>query len=180
MTSEEKSEIIKRANIRVAHSIPGRTRLKLDRAYRNPQLMQTIAEILFQSLSEVTDFRINPLTGSIVLTHRSSRILELEIPQLVQVTPLNSMAPATTVKALQPPAHTSNVLRLAWTGVTFFVELPLAVVLALAALEIIGSLVRKRRLAPAQILWLALDLLPFVKIPQLPSPRFKNLKCLLG
>ncbi|MBI5176442.1 MAG: hypothetical protein HY986_26400 [Candidatus Melainabacteria bacterium] len=150
---------IKQVNIYVVHTVLGRTRLRLERGYRDHRLMQNIAEILVCSLPEVKDFTINPLTGSIVLVHQ--RVI---FNQLV----------SDNITGPPPGADTLNVLL--WSGVMLFIELPLAIVLLVSVVEIICLLLRRQRLTVWHVLRLAVDVLPYIRFPK--ALCLRQLKCL--
>lgn len=59
--------------IRIAHSLPGRVRLKLDGLRRNPVLAQTL-EQRAAAISGVLAARANPLTGSLLI-HYDCRLI---------------------------------------------------------------------------------------------------------
>ena len=59
------------AEVRTAslvHASPGRIRIRLDRAFRSPQFMQSLADSIVE-LDGVKGVNVNPSTGSLLLTY---------------------------------------------------------------------------------------------------------------
>ena len=80
--------------IRVAHSTPGRIRLKVRHGKRNPELLSAVAES-FRGIPGIERAETNPVTGAVILIYDPDRHLEF----------LNHVERAQLVGAQPPPTE---------------------------------------------------------------------------
>ena len=67
----------KRHKAKVEHSVPGRIRMKIPTAVEDPAVLEHYQH-LFAKLPGVSDIKINPLTGSVVVHYDARRQAEFE------------------------------------------------------------------------------------------------------
>jgi hypothetical protein len=59
-------------NLRIAHQVPGRVRMKIPAGKGNPELLKQISEV-FCSIPGIEQITVNPTTGSVVLHYDADR-----------------------------------------------------------------------------------------------------------